>query len=171
MLSRYLHFGVLENFASILFLSTTPNNIHWLSAHYEQSAKFQEERTAAVSTDIEGFAVFLYFFYYFLGTWFTISSETIDSNSVLFKSLKEPLQRVLLMKTNICIVVAILYADNQVANNRHARAIAKELLVCSLHHTSQSLWTEGWVDYRRQCGVKLLHDPKIFLQKEWVSQI
>ena len=56
----------------------------------------------------------------------------IDSKAVLFKSLKESLQRVLLMKTNICIAVAILYADNQVANNRHARAIAKELLVCRL---------------------------------------
>ena len=30
------------------------------------------------------------------------------------------------------VAIAILYADNQVANNRHARAIAKELLVCRL---------------------------------------
>ena len=36
------------------------------------------------------------------------------------------------MKWNICVAIAILYADNQVANNRHARAIAKELLVCRL---------------------------------------
>ena len=36
------------------------------------------------------------------------------------------------METNICVAIAILYADNQVANNRHARAIAKELLVCRL---------------------------------------
>ncbi len=36
------------------------------------------------------------------------------------------------MKWNICVAIAILYADNQVANNRHARAIAKELLVCGL---------------------------------------
>ncbi len=33
------------------------------------------------------------------------------------------------MKWNICVAITILYADNQVANNRHARAIAKELLV------------------------------------------
>ena len=36
------------------------------------------------------------------------------------------------MKWNICVAITILYADNQVANNRHARAIAKELLVCRL---------------------------------------
>ena len=36
------------------------------------------------------------------------------------------------MKWNICVAIAILYADNQVANNRHARAIAKELLACRL---------------------------------------
>ena len=36
------------------------------------------------------------------------------------------------MKTNICITIAILNANNQVANNRHARAITKELLVCRL---------------------------------------
>ncbi len=36
------------------------------------------------------------------------------------------------MKWNICVAIAILYADNQVANNRHVRAIAKELLVCRL---------------------------------------
>ena len=36
------------------------------------------------------------------------------------------------MKWNICVAIAILYADNQVANNRHARAIGKELLVCRL---------------------------------------
>ena len=36
------------------------------------------------------------------------------------------------MKWNICVAIAILYADNQVANNRHTRAIAKELLVCRL---------------------------------------
>ena len=36
------------------------------------------------------------------------------------------------MKWNSCVAIAILYADNQVANNRHARAIAKELLVCRL---------------------------------------
>ena len=36
------------------------------------------------------------------------------------------------MKWNICIAIAILYADNQVTNNRHARAIAKELLICRL---------------------------------------
>ena len=36
------------------------------------------------------------------------------------------------MKWNVCVAIAILYADNQVANNRHARAIAKELLVCRL---------------------------------------
>ena len=36
------------------------------------------------------------------------------------------------MEANVCVTIAILYADNQVANNRHARAIAKELLVCRL---------------------------------------
>ena len=36
------------------------------------------------------------------------------------------------METNICVAVAILYADNQVANNRHARAITREVLVCRL---------------------------------------
>ena len=36
------------------------------------------------------------------------------------------------MKTNICVTIAILNANNQVANNRHARAITKELLVCRL---------------------------------------
>ena len=61
-----------------------------------------------------------------------ISSETIDSETVLFKSIKEPLQRVLLMETNICVAIAILNANNQVANNRHARAITRELLVCRL---------------------------------------
>ena len=36
------------------------------------------------------------------------------------------------MKWNICVAIAVLYANNQVANNRHARAITKELLVCRL---------------------------------------
>ena len=36
------------------------------------------------------------------------------------------------MEANICVAIAILNADNQVANNRHARAITKELLVCML---------------------------------------
>ena len=48
------------------------------------------------------------------------------------KSLKEPLRRILLMETNICVVIAIRYANNQVTNNRHAGAITKELLVCKL---------------------------------------
>ena len=61
-----------------------------------------------------------------------ISSETIDSETVLFKSIKEPLQRVLLMETNICVAIAILNTDNQVANNRYTRAITRELLVCRL---------------------------------------
>ena len=61
-----------------------------------------------------------------------ISSETIDSETVLFKSIKEPLQRVLLMETNICVAIAILNANNQVANNRHTRAITRKLLVCRL---------------------------------------
>ena len=53
------------------------------------------------STDIEGLAVFFYFLHDFLGTWSTISSEAIDSEPILFKSLKEPLQRVLLMETKV----------------------------------------------------------------------
>lgn len=36
------------------------------------------------------------------------------------------------MKWNICVTIAILYTDYQIANNRHARAITKELLVCRL---------------------------------------
>ena len=36
------------------------------------------------------------------------------------------------METNICVTIAILYTDYQIANNRHARAITKELLVCRL---------------------------------------
>lgn len=36
------------------------------------------------------------------------------------------------MEANIYVAIAILYADNQVANNRHARAITKELLLCRL---------------------------------------
>ena len=36
------------------------------------------------------------------------------------------------MKWNICVAVAIPNADNQVANNRHTRAITRELLVCRL---------------------------------------
>ena len=38
----------------------------------------------------------------------------------------------MLVETDICVAVAVLNADNQVANNRHARAITKELLVCRL---------------------------------------
>ncbi len=37
-----------------------------------------------------------------------------------------------MMETNICVTIAILYTDYQIANNRHARAITKELLVCRL---------------------------------------
>ena len=51
----------------------------------------------------------------------------IDSEPFLFKSLKEPLQRVLLMETNIYIAIAILNANNQVANNRYTRAITGKL--------------------------------------------
>ena len=90
------------------------------------------DQTAAVSTDIEGLAVFFYFLHDFLGACSTISSEAIDNEPILFKSLKEPLLRVLLMETNICVTIAILYTDYQIANNRHARAIAKELLACRL---------------------------------------
>ena len=36
------------------------------------------------------------------------------------------------MKTNVGVTIAILNANNQVVNNRHARAITKELLVCRL---------------------------------------
>ena len=32
------------------------------------------------------------------------------------------------MKTNVGVTIAILNANNQVVNNRHARAITKELL-------------------------------------------
>ena len=110
--------------------------------------------------------VFSNLFHYLFRTRAAISSETIDSKSVLFKSLKEPLQRVLLMETkvfvkpneqsqaclnsamarkratkwNICVAVAVLNADNQVANNRHARAITKELLVCRLRIILLSLY-------------------------------
>ena len=34
------------------------------------------------------------------------------------------------MKWNICVAIAILNADNQVANNRYTRAIIGKLLVC-----------------------------------------
>ena len=37
-----------------------------------------------------------------------------------------------MMETNICVTIAILYTDYQIANNRHARAITKEFLVCRL---------------------------------------
>ena len=36
------------------------------------------------------------------------------------------------MKWNICVAIAILNANNQVANNRHARVITRELFVCRL---------------------------------------
>ena len=36
------------------------------------------------------------------------------------------------MKWNFCVTIAILNANNQVTNNRHARAITRELLVCRL---------------------------------------
>ena len=39
---------------------------------------------------------------------------------------------VCLMKTHIRVTIAILNANNQVANNRRARAITRELLVCRL---------------------------------------
>ena len=128
---KHYGFGILD-LTFLLHLQREINAIDFLSPPASESKDVIVERTAAVSTDIEGFAVFLYFFYDFLGTRSTISSETIDSKAVLFKSLKEPLQRVLLIKTNICVAIAILNADNQVANNRHAKAITKELLVCRL---------------------------------------
>ena len=90
------------------------------------------ERTASVGTDIEGLAVFSNLFHYLFRTRAAISSETVDNKLVLFKPFKEPLQRVLLVETDICVAVAVLNADNQVANNCHARAITKELLVCRL---------------------------------------
>ena len=61
------------------------------------------ERTAAVCADVKGLAVFLYFFHDILGTRSAISSETIDSEPILFKSLKELLQRVLLMETKVFV--------------------------------------------------------------------
>ena len=106
------------------------NAIDFLGFSASESKDVIVERTAAVSADIEGLAVFLYFLHDFLRTWTTISSETIDSEHVLFKSFKEPLQRVLLMETNICVAIAILNANNQVANNRYTRAITGKLLVC-----------------------------------------
>ena len=36
------------------------------------------------------------------------------------------------MKWNICVAITILNANNQVANNRHARAIIGKLLICRL---------------------------------------
>ena len=98
------------------------------------------ERTASVSTDIEGLAVFSNLFHYLFRTRAAISSETVDNKLVLFKPFKEPLQRVLLVETDICVAVAVLNADNQVANNRHARAITKELLVCRLRIKLLSLY-------------------------------
>ena len=71
-------------------------------------------------------------FHYLFRTRAAISSETVDNKLVLFKPFNEPLQRVLLVETDICVAVAVLNADNQVANNCHARAITKELLVCRL---------------------------------------
>lgn len=44
------------------------NAIDFLSFPTSESKDVIVERTAAVSTDIEGFAVFLYFFHDFLGT-------------------------------------------------------------------------------------------------------
>ena len=98
------------------------------------------ERTASVGTDIEGLAVFSNLFHYLFRTRAAISSETVDNKLVLFKPFKEPLQRVLLVETDICVAVAVLNADNQVANNCHARAITKELLVCRLRIILLSLY-------------------------------
>ena len=36
------------------------------------------------------------------------------------------------MKWNICVAITILNVNNQVANNRHARAIIGKLLICRL---------------------------------------
>ena len=44
------------------------------------------------------------------------------------------------MKTNVGVTIAILNANNQVVNNRHARAITKELLVCRLCIIQLSLY-------------------------------
>ena len=84
--------------------------------------------------------VFSNLFHYLFRTRAAISSETVDNKLVLFKPFKEPLQRVLLVETDICVPVAVLNADNQVANNRHARAITKELLVCRLRIILLSLY-------------------------------
>ena len=46
----------------------------------------------------------------------------------------------MLVETNVSVAVAVLNADNQVANNRHARAITKELLVCRLRIILLSLY-------------------------------
>ena len=54
MLSRYLHFGVLENYVSSLFLlAILCFYIYWLSAHYAYSADFQEEDYEALKDFIE----------------------------------------------------------------------------------------------------------------------
>ena len=65
------------------------------------------ERTASVGTDIEGLAVFSNLFHYLFRTRAAISSETVDNKLVLFKPFKEPLQRVLLVETDICVAVAV----------------------------------------------------------------
>ena len=142
------------------------NAIDFLGFPASESKDVIVERTAAVSADIEGLAVFSNLFHYLFRTRAAISSETVDNKLVLFKPFKEPLQRVLLVETkifvkpneqsqaclnsamarkratkwNICVAVAVLNADNQVANNRHARAITKELLVCRLRIILLSLY-------------------------------
>ena len=62
------------------------------------------ERTASVGTDIEGLAVFSNLFHYLFRTRAAISSETVDNKLVLFKPFKEPLQRVLLVETDLMLM-------------------------------------------------------------------
>ena len=108
------------------------NAIDFLSLPASKSKDVIVERTAAVCADIEGFAVFLLYHHCSHGTCTKTVSKPIDFKPFLIKPNKEPLQCVLQKKTNVGFPIAILNANNQVVNTRHARAITKELLVCRL---------------------------------------
>lgn len=61
-----------------------------------------------------------------------VCPETVDGELLPLKSFKESPQRVLLMEAHIGVAVAVLYADNHVADNGHPGPVAKELLVSGL---------------------------------------
>ena len=109
-------------------LSSNLDAVDLLRLPAPQCEQVVVERTASVGTDVEVSAMLLYLTDDFLRAGATIGPESIYTDVPGFQKSEEPPMRVCLMKSYVCIAVAVLDIDDLVSDNINSRSVAEKFL-------------------------------------------